>query len=444
MNGGGVPRPPRRWASRLGADSLAGRTLWLLVGGLGLLHLGSMAAHERALHGAEVAALEARAADRIVSAGVVAAARPPAERDAAVRDLSLPGLSLRWSAEPPAAADLPADSFAELRGRLAEALAPQVADPTRHHLRGAWPDPSGGWVVFDVHDIASHGVPARWEDWLPVAAMALGILLAAVPIVGWMTGPLRRLAAAAERVGRDPREPVRLATDGPVEVREAAAAFNRMQARIARLVEDRTEALAAMSHDLRTPLARLRLRAEFLPEGEDRARIEAEVSEMEAMVAQTLDYVREGRDGEPAVPTDLAAILQTLASDASDAGHDVAYEGPARAVLPLRRLAAKRAFANLVDNAVRHGTGPVRLSIAEAGRGEVVARVADAGPGIAERDRARALDPFVQLDASRGAVGAGLGLAIARRFAEASGGRLELGRSEAGGLLASVALPRPG
>ena len=181
---------------------------------------------------------------------------------------------------------------------------------------------------------------------------------------------------------------------------------------------------------------------------------------MEAMVAQTLDYVREGRDGEPAVPTDLAAILQTLASDASDAGHDVAYEGPARAVLPLRRLAAKRAFANLVDNAARHGAGPVRLSIAESGRGEVLARVADAGPGIAEGDRAWALDPFVRLDASRCTAGAGLGLAIARRFAEAGGwswgdrrwagcwrasrcpGRAERWRDKTGA--AKVAVARPG
>ena len=169
-----------------------------------------------------------------------------------------------------------------------------------------------------------------------MAAMALGIALASVLVVRWITRPLRRLADAADTIGTDLRARP-LPEDGPEEVRHAALAFNAMQGRIRRLVEARTEALAAMSHDLRTPLSRLKLRAGFLPEGEDRARIEADIAEMEAMVARTLDYIREGRDAEPARPADLAAILQTLASDATDAGNEVAYDGPARAVLPLWR-----------------------------------------------------------------------------------------------------------
>ena len=132
-----------------------------------------------------------------------------------------------------------------------------------------------------------------------------------------------------------------------------------MQARIVQLIEDRTEALAALSHDLRTPLARLRLRAGFLPEGEERARIEEEVMEMEAMVSSVLDYFREGRDAEPAVSTDVSAILQTLADEAADAGAEVSYEGPGRLALPLRRSAAKRALSNLLGNALLHGTAPV-------------------------------------------------------------------------------------
>jgi signal transduction histidine kinase len=274
-----------------------------------------------------------------------------------------------------------------------------------------------------------------------MAAMALGIALASVLVVRWITRPLRRLADAADAIGADLRARP-LPEDGPEEVRHAAAAFNAMQGRIRRLVEDRTEALAAMSHDLRTPLARLKLRAGFLPEGEDRARMEADIAEMEAMVSRTLDYIREGRDAEPAKPSDLAAILQTLASDAADAGHDVAYDGPPRVVLPLRRLAAKRALSNLVENALRHGAGPVRLSVRD-GEGQVVVEVADAGAGIPPADRARALEPFVQLDAARGRGGSGLGLAIAARFAEASGGALDLGDAPGGGLVARMVLPRP-
>jgi signal transduction histidine kinase len=214
-----------------------------------------------------------------------------------------------------------------------------------------------------------------------------------------------------------------------------------MQGRIRHLVDDRTEALAAMSHDLRTPLSRLKLRAGFLPEGEDRARMEADIAEMAAMVDRTLDYIREGRDAEPARPADLSAILQTLASDAADMGHDVAYEGPSRVVLPLRRVAAKRALSNLVENAITHGAPPVRLLVRDEGT-RVVVEVADAGPGIVPAERGRALAPVGQLDAARGKGGSGLGLAIAARFAEASGGALDLDTATGGGLLTRMILPR--
>jgi len=285
----------------------------------------------------------------------------------------------------------------------------------------------------------------RFADNAPVEgavmlAMALGIALASILIIRWITQPLRRLADAADGIGRDlAARPLPL--DGPREVRHAAAAFNAMQDRITRLVEDRTEALAAMSHDLRTPLSRLRLRAGFLPEGEAREKIEADMAEMEAMIGRTMDYIREGRDAEPKRPADLAAILQTLASDAADAGQDVSYDGPARAVLPLRHLAAKRALSNLVENAVLHGAGPVRLTIRDEGRC-LVAEVADSGPGIAAEDRARAVAPFSQLDPARRRGGSGLGLAIAQRFAEASGGALTLALAPGGGLLVRLTLPK--
>lgn len=430
-----------RWLRLLGADSLAGRTVWLLVGGLGLLHLGSMAVHERALHGAELTAFEARAADRILAASAVAAARAPGEKDAALRALSLPGLALRWSEEAPPGGTLPDGAFAELRRRLADAAVALSVNGghSDHHMRGAWPAPGGGWVVFEVHDLPSHGLPISWGDWLSVAAMAIGILAAAIPIVAWMTGPLRRLAAAADRVGREPGA-IRLSTTGPREVRHAALAFNSMQARIARLIEDRTEALAALSHDLRTPLARLRLRAGFLPEGEERARIEAEVAEMEAMVSGVLDYFREGRDAEPAVATDLAAIMQTLADDAADAGQDVRYEGPGHLVLPLRRVAAKRAVANLLGNALHHGAAPVVLALRREGAA-VVVEVRDSGAGIPPDQRERALQPFTRLDPARGGSGVGLGLPTAASFARAEGGELALGAAPEGGLLVRLALP---
>jgi hypothetical protein len=403
-----------------------------------------MAVHEQALHGAEAGARVERLAERLSAASTAVAPLPEAARDAAAHGLSLPGIELHWDRVAPVPETAPPAALGAVVGRLGSSA--RIAwDPKTepgHRVVGAVPVVTGGWLTFSASWIGPPGAGETGNALASMAAMALGIALASVLVVRWITRPLRRLADAADAIGRDLRARP-LPTDGPSEVRHAAAAFNAMQERIHRLVEDRTEALAAMSHDLRTPLSRLKLRAGFLPEGEDRARLEADIAEMEAMVGRTLDYIREGRDGEPARPADLAAVLQTLASDATDAGHDVAYEGPPRAVLPLRRLAAKRALSNLVDNALAHGATPVRLRVRDEGS-RVVVEVADAGAGIRPGDRARALMPFGQLDAARGKGGSGLGLAIAERFADASGGMLELDAAPGGGLLARLVLPRPG
>jgi signal transduction histidine kinase len=432
-----------RAALRPWPRSLAGRVILLLLGGLTLLHLGSMVVHERALHGAESGARVERLADRVSAAAAAVGPLPEAARDAAAHALSTPGIEIHWDRVAPlpeAPAPVALAGAAERLGAGARLGWDPKAEPG-HRVVGAVPVAAGGWIVFSA---AWLGPPASTfapgSGLASMAAMALGIALASILVVRWITRPLRRLAEAADAIGGDLRaRPV--PEDGPDEVRHAAAAFNAMQGRIRRLVEDRTEALAAMSHDLRTPLSRMKLRAGFLPEGEDRARLEADIAEMETMVSRTLDYIREGRDAEPARPTDLAAILQTLASDASDAGAEVSYAGPARVVLPLRRLAAKRALSNLVENALRHGAPPVRLSVRDDGA-RVIVEVADAGPGIAPADRARALEPFVQLDAARGRGGSGLGLAIAARFAEASGGSLTLDAAPGGGLLVTMVLPR--
>jgi signal transduction histidine kinase len=429
---------------RLWPRTLAGRITLLLIGGLTLLHLGSMVVHERALHGAEAGARVERLAERLSAAGAAAAPLPEASRDAAAHAFTVPGIEFHWDRVAP----VPEGAAPPALVPVAERLGPGIRlawDPKAqpgHRIMGAVPLQTGGWLTFSAAWTGPHGTTAETGNTLAsMVAMALGIALASVLIVRWITRPLRRLAEAADGIGRDLRARP-LPEDGPDEVRHAAIAFNAMQGRIRRLVEDRTEALAAMSHDLRTPLSRLRLRAGFLPEGEDRARMEGDIAEMEAMVERTLDYIREGRDAEPARPADLSTILQTLASDAADMGHDVAYEGPSRVVLPLRRLAAKRAFANLVDNALTHGAPPVRLRVRDEGH-RVVVEVTDVGSGIAPEDRVRALAPFGQLDVARRKGGSGLGLAIAARFAEASGGSLELDAAPTGGLLARMALPRP-
>jgi signal transduction histidine kinase len=423
-------------------SSLAGRITLLLLGGLMLLHVGSMWVHERALRGSEQGARLERMADQLAAARAAVAPLPEAGRDAAAHAISRPGLEIHWDRVVPLAAGAPPEALAEAAARLGPGARlgwDPKAEPG-HRVLGALPAEGGGWIVFSAPWLAAGGGTLDHGAISSMVAMALGIALVSILVVRWITGPLRRLATAADRIGRDP-SPRPMPMEGPEEVRHAATAFNAMQDRIARLLEDRTEALAAMSHDLRTPLSRLQLRVGFLPEGEDRARLEADIAEMESMIARTLDYIREGRDAEPLRPADLAAILQTLASDAADQGHDVVYEGPGRAVLPLRRVAAKRALSNLVDNALRHGRAPVRLRIRDEGQ-MLAVEVADAGAGIAEADRARALSPFVQLDPARSGSGVGLGLAIAQRFAQASNGSLELGESREGGLLARLLLPR--
>lgn len=421
--------------------SLAGRITLLLLGGLMLLHIGSMWVHERALRGSEQGARLERMADQLAAARVAVAPLPEAARDAAAHAISRPGIEIHWDRVAPLPARAPPDALAEAAARLgpdARLSWDPKAEPG-HRVLGAVPA-EGGWIVFSVPWVTVGRGPLDHGAISSMVAMALGIALVSILVVRWITGPLRRLATAADRIGCDPR-PIPVQMEGPEEVRHAAAAFNAMQNRIGRLLEDRTEALAAVSHDLRTPLSRLQLRVGFLPEGEDRTRMEADIVEMELMIARTLDYIREGRDAEPVRPADLAAILQTLASDAADQGHDVAYEGPGRAVLPLRRVAAKRALSNLVDNALRHGRPPVRLHIRDEGP-MLAVEVSDAGAGIAEADRARAVVPFVQLDPARSGSGVGLGLAIAQRFAQASNGSLELRESREGGLLARLLLPR--
>ena len=429
---------------RFWPQSLASRITLLLIGGLTLLHIGSVAVHERALHGAQDGAQLALLADRILAARAAVDVLPEAARDAAAHNMSNTGMEFHWDRAPPssARADVP-EALSELAALLGPGamLAWDTDAVPGHRAIGAIPVASGGWIVFSSSWLgaAMHGIDV--VSLTSMVAMALGIALASIVVIRWITQPLGRLASAADEIGRDLRARP-LPITGPLEVRRAAAAFNAMQDRIARLVEDRTEALAAMSHDLRTPLSRLRLRASFLPEDEARERMDADMTEMETMIRRTLDYLREGRDAEPVQPADLAAILQTLASDATDAGHDVAYDGPSKAILPLRRLAAKRAFSNLVENAVLHGKGAVRLTIRHEDT-RLVAEITDHGAGIAAADRARALAPFMQLDPSRGAAGTGLGLAIAQRFAEASQGSLELGEAPSGGLLVRLTLAKP-
>jgi signal transduction histidine kinase len=252
--------------------------------------------------------------------------------------------------------------------------------------------------------------------------------------------PLAIFAGAAERLGVDVNA-APLTEEGPSEVRRAARAFNTMQSRLKRFIQDRTQMLAAISHDLRTPITRLRLRAEFVDDDDQRAKMLKDLEEMEQMIAATLAFSRDDAASEPVVPLDLGGLLGGLAADYRAGRHDVGYDGPARLDVDARPLALKRALTNLIDNAIKYGER-ARISINSLGDA-VEILIDDDGPGIPERDHERVFAPFVRLEASRSREtgGVGLGLTIARNTIRGMGGDVELATRMQGGLRVRVTLP---
>ncbi len=214
-----------------------------------------------------------------------------------------------------------------------------------------------------------------------------------------------------------------------------------LQSRLSRMIEDRTRAIAAISHDLRTPISRLKLRMGFIDDAELRQGLEADVDEMEGLIESIVDYA--GRDAEWEAPqlVDLAAQLATQAEMLSDLGMAVDYEGPNHLLVTVRRVNIKRAVSNLVDNALKYG-GAAHLKLAHSGR-EVRIRIEDPGEGVPEAELQRMAEPFYRVDSARGrdTRGAGLGLAIAKQAVEREGGRLILANMPGGGFCAELILP---
>ena len=257
-----------------------------------------------------------------------------------------------------------------------------------------------------------------------------------------LTSPLTRFAAAARDFSLDTASPP-LPEDGPREVRTAARALNRMHARIRRLVDDRTRMLAAISHDLRTPVTRLRLRAEFVADEAVRLPMLRDLDQMDAMTSGALSFLSPGQPEAGTARVDVSALLSTIADDFSGTGRDVAFTGPDRLAVPGRADELMRAVTNLVENAVRYADR-ARITL-RAFSGVVEIDVEDDGPGIPGAERAAMMRPFARGDAARtidDAAGFGLGLSIARSVAERHGGRLSLLDAEPHGLLARITLPR--
>jgi len=283
--------------------------------------------------------------------------------------------------------------------------------------------------------VAEHGVV------FSTSAMAIGIVLVSIVLVRGFTAPLSRLARAADRIGRDMSVPP-LSEKGPREVRHAARAFNEMQARIRRLVEDRTQTLAAISHDLKTPITRLRLRAEFVEDQETRAKMTRDLDEMETMIDQALAFLRgDGRD-ETSKPVDISAMLEAIASDLADMGRPIYVSAVPESVLRCKPLALKRALINLIENALKYG-GAARIRL-DREPDLVRLTIDDEGPGIPESEREKVFSPFYRREESRNREtgGTGLGLTIARAVVRALGGDITLSDAPQKGLRVEVTLPQ--
>jgi signal transduction histidine kinase len=261
--------------------------------------------------------------------------------------------------------------------------------------------------------------------------------------VRWVTRPLKTLAEAAQNLGEDINRPP-LDEQGPLEVSRAAHAFNTMQQKLVKFISDRTRIFTAMSHDLKTPITRLRLRTEMLDDAELRAKFANDLQEMEAMVGAALDFMRGLDHQEPVRPVDVMALLESLQADAREIGSDVRIEGAVRAPYHGHAQALKRCLSNLIDNAVKYGKSAT-ISV-EDSAGQLRICVRDEGPGIPEAELERVFDPFYRLEGSRSRStgGTGLGLTIARNIAQAHGGELVLRNRPAGGLEAVLTLPRRG
>lgn len=271
------------------------------------------------------------------------------------------------------------------------------------------------------------------------AVVVIGLL--AIWVARGIVRPLDDLAAAAEKLGRD-RELSLVSDFNAPELQAIGSSFNAMQLRLKRFVDDRLQMIAAISHDLRTPLTRLRLFAEYLPDQEQRRQVLADIADMEAMMSATLTFASNQLKDEPHSIVDLASLLISLCDTAADAGSTVSYDGPDHAKLSCRPVAIRRALTNLIDNGCKFGD-IVQVTLRETADA-VVITVADDGPGIPADQREAAFRPFTRLESSRNREtgGTGLGLTIAQEVIQAHRGTIQLGESGLGGLLVTVTLPK--
>lgn len=436
-------------------ETLHARIILILVIGVATTHLVSMAVHyfDERSHANDIA--KTTAAQQIAIASKALVYVPASIRAELAQNLATSWLSINL---------LEANQTSDLRdGGQVLQYAPfssSAPEPGRSsQIQFSLPDcfRSGGCQSVDGRLLASVRFPdhtsadfvVRADDPIPLllarlsvefVVMILGTAAISYFAARWVTRPLRSFAHAAERLGHNIHA-ASLDEYGATEIRRLAIAFNGMQKRLKRYIDDRTQMLAAISHDLRTPITRLRLRAEFVEDREQHEKMLSDLDGMDRMTDSLLAFAREESTTEEARPIDLAALVESACHDAADAGSDVQFSGARSGAVFGRPLALRRVFVNLIENAVKYGdTANVKIL---SGPSALTIRICDRGPGLPEHELEEVFRPFYRADRARmmGKGGTGLGLSIARSILRGHGGDLTLQNQTDGGLCAIAVIP---
>ncbi len=452
--------------NKLYPDSLAGRTLLVLIVGLTLSHVLSLGLYLTDRTNALALAGEEHVGERIATIVQLVENSPPEDWGRIVELANNPQLQVSLTGV--SAIDVHrGDNWQS--GVLHKSMAAHLAHAGEHkfHTRymndneatnhAAHPrtsnhgadEPKTILVSLQLPDDAwlNFAVPIKPSETLwsmrftiSMGVMIFTIVILSLIVVHYMNAPLARFARASERLGVDVNAPP-LPEIGPLEVRRATSAFNRMQDRVRRFIDDRTQLVAAITHDLRTPITRLRLRAELVEDSEQHNKMLSDLDEMERIIDSTLSFARDDAKNEPRQTVDLLSLLQTVCDDLADSGSEVEFQSQGRLPYICRPVALRRAFTNLIENAVKYG---LRSRVSLTNDEEwIVILIEDEGPGIPEDRQEDAFKPFQRLEESRNREtgGTGLGLTLARTIIRGHGGDVTLLNRLEGGLRVEVRLP---
>ncbi|MBN8945342.1 MAG: HAMP domain-containing protein [Rhizobiales bacterium] len=433
------------------ANSVPGRTIIVLMIAIGILHVASLWTYQASLQAEITSNNDERLAERLVSIMRTVMRVPPPERELTAHALAGGPFDIHWSLSEHAVPGGPGvERLGGMRRRLLD-IAPELhrgnlVIGTSANLRDdehiamiSMQLPDQSWVNVSV--VSVRVLPLSSDGTLySTSLMAGGLLLVAVLLLSWLTRPLKIFADAARQFSTG-AEVVKVAESGPTEVKQLAAAFNEMQVRIKKLIDDRSQTLAAISHDLKSPLTRLRFRAVEVPDEETRSDIEADISEMEAMIEGTLAFLKGDRSDEPMRPVDLVSLVEAIATDFEEMGKPTRVSAPRAVVIQGRKLSLKRALTNVIENAIKYGEQAEITVSVDGPNARVI--VTDRGPGIDDKDKEAVFAPFHRLELSRNKEtgGVGLGLTVARSIVRAHGGDVLLADAASGGLSVTVTLP---